>query len=71
MGSVVVGNWSDICKELLGKVPLKFFGGRIELKWLKDNFKDIDESLNPLEREQYTQVYIMRLIRGVLMPDKA
>ncbi|MBA0868975.1 hypothetical protein Goshw_021396 [Gossypium schwendimanii] len=52
MGSVVVGNWSDICEELLGKVPLKFFGGRIELKWLEDNFKDLHKSLNPFEIEQ-------------------
>ncbi|MBA0648221.1 hypothetical protein Goklo_015985 [Gossypium klotzschianum] len=43
----------------------------IELKWLEDNFKDLDGSLSPLKREQYARMYILRLIGGVLMADKS
>ncbi|KAG8490768.1 hypothetical protein CXB51_013917 [Gossypium anomalum] len=71
MGSVVIGEWSGICEQLLGKVPEKFFGGRIELKWLQDNFQDLDGSSSPLEREQHARAYILRLIGGVLMLNKS
>ncbi|MBA0628658.1 hypothetical protein Godav_023341, partial [Gossypium davidsonii] len=37
-GVVHVDDWSAICHQLLGKVPDKFSGSRIEMKWLEDNF---------------------------------
>ncbi|KAH1055914.1 hypothetical protein J1N35_033979 [Gossypium stocksii] len=70
-GSVVIGNWSGICEQLLGKVSEKFFGGRIEMKWLQHNFQDLDGSFSPLERVQHARAYILRLIKGFLMLDKS
>ncbi|KAH1072765.1 hypothetical protein J1N35_025093 [Gossypium stocksii] len=58
MGSVVVGSWSDICEQLL--VLDKFFGSRIEMKWLEDNFSYSDNTSNAFEREQHARAFILR-----------
>ncbi|MBA0712314.1 hypothetical protein Golax_011423, partial [Gossypium laxum] len=50
---VSVGNWSVICDQLLGKVPDKFSGSRIKMKWLEDNYSYIDNSVSAIERKQY------------------
>ncbi|KAH1090743.1 hypothetical protein J1N35_018000 [Gossypium stocksii] len=52
-GVASVGDWSAICEQLLGKVPNKFSGSRIEMKWLEDNFNYIDNSTSAVEREQH------------------
>lgn len=70
-GSVVVGDWSNICEQLLSKVLDKFFGSRIEMKWLEDNCSYLDDTSNALEREQHAQAFILRLIGSVLKPDKS
>ncbi|MFQ6629001.1 hypothetical protein Gotur_007259 [Gossypium turneri] len=71
IGSVVIGDWSSICKQLLGKVSKKFFSGQIEIKWLQENFQNLYGSSSPLEREQHARVYILRLTRGVLILDNS
>ncbi|KAH1083524.1 hypothetical protein J1N35_023285 [Gossypium stocksii] len=38
-GSAVVPSKDDLCKTFLGKVPNKFQGGQIDMKWLETNFK--------------------------------
>ncbi|MBA0631912.1 hypothetical protein Godav_000740 [Gossypium davidsonii] len=44
---------------------------RIEMKWLEDNFNYIDNSAGAVERQQYTRVFILKLIKGLLMPNKS
>ncbi|KAK5832936.1 hypothetical protein PVK06_016744 [Gossypium arboreum] len=51
MGSVVVGDWGDICEKLQDKVPDKFYGSRIEMKWLEDNFSYLHNTSSALQRE--------------------
>ncbi|MBA0877756.1 hypothetical protein Goshw_005678 [Gossypium schwendimanii] len=43
-GAVYVGDWSGICNVLLGKVSEKFFGRRIKMKWLEENFNYLNNS---------------------------
>ncbi|MFQ6665783.1 hypothetical protein Gotur_032398 [Gossypium turneri] len=43
-GVVHVEDWRPICHQLLGKVPNKFSGSRIDMKWLEENFSHIDNS---------------------------
>ncbi|KAA3469819.1 serine/threonine-protein phosphatase 7 long form-like protein isoform X2 [Gossypium australe] len=40
------------------------------MNWLKRDFDELDTELNPLEMEQYARANILRIIRGLLMPDK-
>ncbi|MBA0637667.1 hypothetical protein Godav_028809 [Gossypium davidsonii] len=54
-GSVVtrvvrIGDWSAIRHQLLGKVPDKFSGSRIEMKWLEDNLSHLNISSSAVER---------------------
>ncbi|MBA0872701.1 hypothetical protein Goshw_018922 [Gossypium schwendimanii] len=49
--AMVIGNWSAICKQLLGKILDKFFGSRIEMKWLEENFNYIDNFMRAVKRE--------------------
>ncbi|MBA0699174.1 hypothetical protein Goari_000831, partial [Gossypium aridum] len=70
-GSVVVGSWSGICEQLLGKLSNKFFGSQIEMKWLEDNFGYLDDTSNALEKEKHAREFILRLVNDVLMPDKS
>ncbi|KAG8474396.1 hypothetical protein CXB51_033818 [Gossypium anomalum] len=49
--AVAIGDWSAICEQLLDKVSDKFFGSRIEMKWLEENLNYIDNSANAIERE--------------------
>ncbi|MBA0664734.1 hypothetical protein Goklo_004695, partial [Gossypium klotzschianum] len=58
---VGVGDWSTICGQLLGNVLNKFFGSWIKIKWLEENFNYIDNSASVVEKEQYTQAFILRL----------
>ncbi|KAH1129915.1 hypothetical protein J1N35_001293 [Gossypium stocksii] len=53
MGLAIVGGWSGICEQLLGKVPERFFSSRIEIKWLEQNLNYLDNYMSDLEREQY------------------
>ncbi|MBA0880363.1 hypothetical protein Goshw_015503, partial [Gossypium schwendimanii] len=69
--SVVVRGWSDICEQQLGKMSNKFFHSRIEIKWLEQNFNYLDNFEIALERQQYARAFNLRLIGGVLMPDKS
>ncbi|MFQ6666578.1 hypothetical protein Gotur_032878 [Gossypium turneri] len=70
-GVVIVGDWSAIYEQLLGNVPDKFSGSRIKMKWLEDNFNYNGNSASAIERQQHVRAFIMRLIRGLLMPDKS
>ncbi|MFQ6652364.1 hypothetical protein Gotur_024265, partial [Gossypium turneri] len=58
-----------VCYELLGAIPEKMDGGKIEMGWLCDTFPDPDEDSTEIERIRYTRAYILQLIGGYLMPD--
>ncbi|KAK5835171.1 hypothetical protein PVK06_010857 [Gossypium arboreum] len=40
------------------------------MRWLKDNFQTIEASVSDVENNQFAHAFILRLIRGLLMPDK-
>ncbi|MBA0673156.1 hypothetical protein Goklo_025113, partial [Gossypium klotzschianum] len=68
---IVNADWSATCEQLLGKVPNKFRGSRIEMRWLEDNFEIIEVSVSDVENEQFACAFILRLIGGLLMSDKS
>ncbi|KAH1046220.1 hypothetical protein J1N35_037004 [Gossypium stocksii] len=53
MERVIVAGKEDLCGTLLGKVSNKFQSGWIEIKWLEDNFGELDEYTIALEKEKY------------------
>ncbi|KAG8480281.1 hypothetical protein CXB51_024792 [Gossypium anomalum] len=68
-GSASSTNWGAICYELLGAIPDKINGGRIEMGWLRDTFSEPNNDATELERIRYVQTYILEMIGGYLMPD--
>ncbi|KAK5831814.1 hypothetical protein PVK06_015613 [Gossypium arboreum] len=70
-GPVISADWSATCEQLLEKMLNKFRGSQIEIGWLKDNFQNIEASVSDFEKEQFTRAIILRLIGGLLMPDKS
>ena len=73
-GSVVTGSvtsldWMAVCYELLGAIPDKIQGARIDLDWLRDTFPEPNEGSIEVERIRYGRAYILQIIRGYLMPD--
>ncbi|MFQ6652363.1 hypothetical protein Gotur_024265, partial [Gossypium turneri] len=68
-GSSQSSDWGAVCYELLGAIPEKMDGGKIEMGWLCDTFPDPDEDSTEIERIRYTRAYILQLIGGYLMPD--
>ncbi|MBA0776539.1 hypothetical protein Gotri_011522, partial [Gossypium trilobum] len=71
IGLVVVLGKKDFCEEFLGKVLNKFQGGRIAMKWLETNFKELPPNTPNIVKEQYARAFILRLIGGILMLDKS
>ncbi|MBA0858191.1 hypothetical protein Goshw_022673 [Gossypium schwendimanii] len=59
-GPVISANWSATCEQLLRNVPDKFKGGRIEMRWLEDNFKTIYVSSSDVEKEKFALTFILR-----------
>ncbi|MFQ6651918.1 hypothetical protein Gotur_024041, partial [Gossypium turneri] len=57
-----------VCYELLGAIPEKMEGGKVEMGWLRDTFPDPDEDSTKIERIRYVRAYILQLIGGYLMP---
>ncbi|MBA0878933.1 hypothetical protein Goshw_007943, partial [Gossypium schwendimanii] len=68
-GSVQSGDWGAVCYELLGTIPENINKGRIEMGWLRDTFPKPNDDSTELERIQYARAYILKIIRGYLMPD--
>ncbi|MFQ6647929.1 hypothetical protein Gotur_021439 [Gossypium turneri] len=62
-------DWQAVCYELLGTIPEKMEGGKVETGWLRDTFPDPDEDSTEIERIRYARAYILQLIGGYLMPD--
>ncbi|KAH1121870.1 hypothetical protein J1N35_005030, partial [Gossypium stocksii] len=62
-------NWGTVCYELLGVIPDRINGGRIEISWLRDTFPEPDDDSTELERIRYARAYILEIIGGYLIPD--
>ncbi|KAK5804029.1 hypothetical protein PVK06_031678 [Gossypium arboreum] len=69
--STVVRSKEDLCKTFLGKVSNKFYSHRINMKLLETNFKDLPKDAPNVIKEQNTRSFILRLIGGILMPNKS
>ncbi|MFQ6647762.1 hypothetical protein Gotur_021006 [Gossypium turneri] len=70
-GLEVIPDKDDTCEEFLGKVLKKFYSDRIGMKWLETNFKYLPKDALDIVKEQYAQAFILKLIGGILMPDKS
>ncbi|PPS11241.1 hypothetical protein GOBAR_AA09403 [Gossypium barbadense] len=64
MGSTIVPGKESLCKAFLEKVPNKFYGGWIDMKWLKTNFKNLlkDAQRNQIRCQLPTPVAVMDLV---------
>ncbi|KAF7843762.1 serine/threonine-protein phosphatase 7 long form-like protein [Senna tora] len=79
VGVPVVGQtgvqWAEVCLGLLGHTPPegKLRGQRLSMKWLDETFSFANFPLNPTidDIEHFARAYILKLIRGYLMPDKS
>ncbi|KAH1039062.1 hypothetical protein J1N35_040805 [Gossypium stocksii] len=68
-GSTQSADWGAVCYELLGAIPDRIKGGRIEMGWLRDTFWEPDDDSTELELIRYARAYILQIIGGYLMPD--
>ncbi|KAH1107772.1 hypothetical protein J1N35_011540, partial [Gossypium stocksii] len=68
---VIVSGREDLYDALLRKVLNRFQGGQIYIKWLEDNYGELEKHETAIEKEQCDQEFILRLIGGRLMPDKS
>ncbi|KAE8736290.1 Alpha/beta hydrolase domain-containing protein 17B [Hibiscus syriacus] len=64
-------DWQSMCIDYLGATPPEFNGGRIALSWLKANFEVLNENASDDQAKACAQAYILRIIGGILMPDKS
>ncbi|KAG8501045.1 hypothetical protein CXB51_003142 [Gossypium anomalum] len=62
-------DWEAMCYELLGAIPDKINGGRIEMGWLRDTFPEPNNDSTELERIRYARAYILEMIEGYLMTN--
>ncbi|KAE8678756.1 ATP-dependent 6-phosphofructokinase 3 [Hibiscus syriacus] len=65
------GDWQSMCIDYLGAAPPEFNGGRIALSWLKANFEVLNENASEDQAKACARAYILRIIGGILMPDKS
>ena len=68
-GSAQSSNWEAVCYELLGAVPDKMDGGKVQMGWLRATFPGLNENSTEFERIRYAQSYILQIIGGYLMAD--
>ncbi|MBA0825834.1 hypothetical protein Goarm_010748, partial [Gossypium armourianum] len=54
----------DLCETFLGKVPNKFQGGHIDMKWLENNFKELLKDATNVVKEQYARAFSVRWNHG-------
>nr|XP_004490105.1 protein MAIN-LIKE 2-like [Cicer arietinum] len=66
-------NVKDVCQEYLGVIPPEGAtkGNFIKLKWIKDTFDNVGENASEVEKQASCRAYILRMIGGLLMPDKS
>ncbi|XP_028771248.1 serine/threonine-protein phosphatase 7 long form homolog [Neltuma alba] len=66
-------NWQDVCEWLLGVRPPvdRIHGQRLLMNWLEEHFNHSPDDANDVQVQQFTRVYILRLIGGYLMLDRS
>ncbi|CAN0881573.1 hypothetical protein LINGRAHAP2_LOCUS14318 [Linum grandiflorum] len=66
-------NWAAIVEEVLGKSPGGHMkdGGRVQMKWLHDNFYTCADIEDGPELRQYACAYMLSSIGAFLMPDRS
>ncbi|KAK5842180.1 hypothetical protein PVK06_004510 [Gossypium arboreum] len=68
--SIVATDWSDVCEQLLRRALDTIYGAQINMNLLKINFVGLDMESSEVEKEQHARAYILRIIGGLLMPNK-
>ncbi|CAN0857756.1 Serine/threonine-protein phosphatase 7 long form homolog [Linum grandiflorum] len=66
-------NWAAIVEEVLGKSPGGHMkdDGRVQMKWLHDNFYTYADIEDRPELRQYACTYMLSSIGAFLMPDQS
>ncbi|MBA0633816.1 hypothetical protein Godav_029675 [Gossypium davidsonii] len=67
--SVQSTDWGAVCYDLLGVILNNIYEGRIEMSWLRDTFSEPRNDSTEVKRIRYAWTYILKMIRGYLMPD--
>ncbi|KAL4311500.1 hypothetical protein GQ457_01G022640 [Hibiscus cannabinus] len=74
-GHVITGtaedNWFLLGRELLGVDLVDLDGSRVHITWLNQNFSNLSANASTLIKEQFASVHILRVIGGILVPDKS
>ncbi|CAN0926001.1 Protein MAIN-LIKE 2 [Linum grandiflorum] len=66
-------NWAAIVQEVLRKSPVGNMkdGGRVQMRWLHDNFYSCTNVEDGPELRQYACTYMLSSIGAFLMPDRS
>ncbi|KAL4271775.1 hypothetical protein GQ457_13G020870 [Hibiscus cannabinus] len=64
-------NWFLLGRELLGVDLVDLDGGRVLITWLDEHFTDLSNNASIQLKEQFAHAHILRVIGGILMPDKS
>ncbi|KAL4354243.1 hypothetical protein GQ457_06G012080 [Hibiscus cannabinus] len=64
-------NWFLLGRELLGVDPVDLDGGRVLITGLDEHFSDLPNNASMQLKEQFARAHILRVIGGILMPDKS
>ncbi|KAF7833529.1 serine/threonine-protein phosphatase 7 long form-like protein [Senna tora] len=70
---LTLDDWAGLCGRLLGVIPppTALYGGRLNMSWLDDQFRELPENASEVTVQQFARAYILRLIGGVLFVDKS
>ncbi|KAH1107898.1 hypothetical protein J1N35_011666 [Gossypium stocksii] len=68
---MIIPSKEDLYVTLLEKVSNKFDGGWILMNWLAKNFNKLPTNVTEVVKEQYARALILKLIGGILIPDKS
>ena len=83
VGFTRMGNWGDLCAELLGHRPpnrevgagkntVVMEGPRVKSKWLKEQFRNpFPANTTEVLVQQYARFYILEMLGGMLFMDKS
>ncbi|KAL4326101.1 hypothetical protein GQ457_11G020720 [Hibiscus cannabinus] len=64
-------NWFLLGRKLLGVDLVDLDGGREHISWLDQKFSNLSANTSTLIKEQFANAHILRVIGGILMPDKS
>ncbi|KAL4378272.1 hypothetical protein GQ457_02G033310 [Hibiscus cannabinus] len=64
-------NWFLLDRELLGVDPVDLDDDRVNITWLDQNFSNLPTNASTVIKEQFAPAHILRVIGGILMPDKS